>query len=116
METSTETRKEGAFYGALKRNNQKIREDRATSIVEDTQLKYKRSIEDLEMGIKKMRREQENMLDLSPTSADSLVLASDFDSDTYVSKDIDLAVKIKQAELKLNEAKTRYNYLFEGAQ
>lgn len=115
MKTET-LQTEGAFYGALKRNNQKIRDDRATSIVEDTGLKYKRSIEDLEMDIKRMRREQENMLDLSPTSADSLVLASDFDSDAYVKKDIELAVKIKQSELKLEQAQSRYNYLFKGAQ
>lgn len=102
----------GAFVSSLKRNNAKIREDRATSIAEDTQVVYKRQIEDLQLSIKKMKREQENMLDLSPTSADSLVLASDFDSAKYVEKDVELGVKIRNADIKLEIAKARYEYLF----
>ena len=54
------------------------------------------------------------MLDLSPTDARSLVLASDFDSSEYVVKDIELGVKIRNAEIKLNIAKKRYEYLFGG--
>jgi hypothetical protein len=104
----------GAFISSLKRNNKQIREDRATAISEDTDLAYKRSVEDLELSIKKMKREQENMLDLSPTNAQSLVLASDFDCPTYVSKDIELGVKIRNAEIKLEIAKKRYSYLFGG--
>ena len=117
METSkNETAATGAFAASLKRNNAKIREDRANSISDDTQLMYKRSIEDLQVTVKRLRREQENLLDLSPTSADSLVLASDFDSKTYVDKDIDLGVKIRNLEIKLEIATKRYAYLFGGAQ
>ncbi len=110
METTTT----GAFYSSLKRNNAKIREDRATSIAEDTELVFKRQIEDLEMNVKKMKREQESMLDLSPTSADSLILASDFDSATYVKKDVELAVSIRNTEIKLELAQARFNHLFKG--
>jgi len=105
---------QGAFFSSLKRNNRQIRDDRATAIAEDTQLIYKRSIEDLELSIKKMQREQENMLDLSPTNAMSLVLASDFDSDEYARKDVELGVKIRNAEIKLEISRTRYGYLFGG--
>ena len=104
----------GAFISSLKRNNKQIRDDRATAIGEDTQLIYKRKIEDLDLSIKKMKREQENMLDLSPTNAMSLVLASDFDSTAYTDKDIELGVKIRNAEIKLEIAQKRYNYLFGG--
>jgi len=102
----------GAFEEKLLRNNKKIRADRATSIIEDTELVYKRKIEDLQMRIKKMEREQDNMLDLSPTSADSLTLASDFDENAYTNKDIELGVSIRQETIKLDVATTRYNYLF----
>jgi hypothetical protein len=102
----------GAFVSSLKRNNSKIRADRAQAIGEDAQLVYGRTIEDLEMSIKKMKREQENMLDMSPTSADSLVLASDFNALGFTSKDIDLGVKIRNAEITLEIAKKRYVYLF----
>ena len=44
----------GAFVESLKRNNQKIREDRAIAIAEDAQLIYKREVEDLEIQIKRL--------------------------------------------------------------
>jgi hypothetical protein len=111
---NTVTQEQGAFFSSLKRNNKQIRDDRATAIAEDTQLVYKREIEDLDLSIKKMKREQENMLDLSPTNAQSLILASDFDSATYTKKDIDLGVKIRNAEITLEIARKRFAYLFGG--
>ena len=103
---------EGKFVSALKRNNKQIRDDRATSIVEDAEVIYKRQIEDLVLEIKKMKREQENMIDLSPTNATNLVLASDFDAKIYAAKDLELGVKIRNAEIKLGVAKDRFSYLF----
>jgi len=103
---------QGAFKESLYRNNSKIRKDRADSIIEDAELIYKREIEDLEVQVKKMERDQENMLDLSPTTAMSLTLASDFDSKLYVEKDLDLGVKIRLVVIKLDIARKRYAYLF----
>lgn len=102
----------GAFVESLKRNNKKIRDDRAVAIAEDVQMIYKRETEDIELEIKRIKRERENMLDLSPTDAQSLVLASDFNSKDFVAKDLDLAVKIRNLEIKLELAKARYNFLF----
>lgn len=102
----------GAFIESLKRNNSKIREDRAAAIGEDTQIIYRREVEDITLQIKKLKREQENMLDLSPTNADSLVLASDFDAKIYVQRDLDLSVKIRNLEIKCELAKVRFKYLF----
>jgi hypothetical protein len=107
-----EVKNEGAFLSSLKRNNKQIRDDRAQAIGESAQLVFKRKVEDLEMSIKQMKRDQENMLDMSPTNAQSLVLASDFDATTYAQKDIDLGVKIRTAEITLEIAKKRYEYLF----
>jgi hypothetical protein len=103
---------QGAFVASLKRNNKEIRNDRATAIAEDTQLLYKRQIEDLSVSIKKMEREQENMLDLSPASSISLMLASDFKSSEYVAKDVELGVRIRNESIKLEIAQKRYKYLF----
>lgn len=111
-EMKEEVALKGAFSESLKRNNKQIRDDRATAISEDTEIVYKREIEDVDMEIKKMKREQENMLDLSPTNAQSLVLASDFDSKSYVSKDIELGIKIRNAEIRRDIAVKRYEYLF----
>lgn len=109
---ATEQKVEGKFLESLKRNNRKIREDRAQAIVEDTELLYKRKVEDLKLNITRMKREQENMLDLSPTDAQSLTLASEFESEVYVGKDLDLGLKIRNAEISLEIAKKRYEYLF----
>lgn len=114
VQEDTKVELSGAFANSLKRNNSKIRADRAEAISEDTQVIYKRKIEDLQLSIKKMKREQENMLDLSPTTATSLVLASDFDSASYVDKDLDLSVKIRNEDIKLELAMKRYIYLFGG--
>lgn len=102
----------GAFVDSLRRNNKKIRDDRAVAIAEDVQMLFKREIEDLELEIKKVRRERENMLDLSPTTADSLVLATDFDGKGFVNKDLELGVKIRNLEIKLEIAQNRFNHLF----
>lgn len=103
---------EGAFFDSLIRNNRQIREDRAATIFEDAQLIYRREIEDLALQIKKLKRERENMLDLSPTHADSLVLASDFNAKDYVKKDLDISVALRNLEIKYELAQQRYNYLF----
>lgn len=104
----------GAFISSLTRNNKKIRADRAAAITEDAQILYKRSIEDKELAIKKLFRERENMLDLSPTTADSLVLASDFKSEEFVKKDIEIGIKIRNLEIELEIARKRYKHLFES--
>jgi hypothetical protein len=105
---------DGAFLVSLKRNNKQIRDDRATAIAEDAQVLYRRTVEDLEIKINRMKRDRENMLDLSPTHADSLMIASDFNAEAYVAKDVELGVNIRNAEIKLDIAKKQYEHLFEN--
>ena len=102
----------GKFAESLVRNNSQIRKDRATAIAEDTQLVFKRSVEDIEIKLKQMKRERESMLDLSPTTATSLVLASEFDSQAFVEKDIRLGIDIRNTEIKYEVALARYTELF----
>ena len=47
------------FIESLKRNNDQIREDRAKVIGEDSELIYRRRVEDIELKIKRLEREQE---------------------------------------------------------
>jgi hypothetical protein len=105
---------QGAFVESLKRNNAKIREDRAIAITEEAEMKYKRKVEDLQMKLKQMKRERDNMLDLSPTNADSLVLATDFDGEQFVAKDLKLGVDIRNLEIQLDVAEKRYAILFQA--
>jgi len=108
------TEPSGAFFESLTRNNRQIRSDRAISIVEDAQLLYRRQLEDLGLQINRLQRERENMLDMSPQTADSLVLATDFDAKTYVAQDMNIAVQLRNLEIKQELAQQRYNYLFGG--
>lgn len=111
---TTEENQEGAFVASLKRNNRQIRADRAEAIAEDAQITYRRAVEDLELKLKRMRRERENMLDLSPADKNSLMLATDFDSAAYVAKDIELGTKIRNTEIQLEIAQNQYRHLFGG--
>lgn len=104
----------GAFVESLKRKNSKIREDRASAIAEDAELLYKRAVEDIETVIKRLKREQENMMDLSPDNTLSLKPANDFNADEYVNRDIEIGVEIRKMEIKLKVAQDRYTYLFGG--
>lgn len=103
---------QGAFVDSLRRNNKKIREDRAIAISEDAQMIFKREIEDLQLEKKRLLRERDAMLDLSPTNADSLVLATDFDAKAFVNKDIEIGIKVRNIDIKIEVATARYNYLF----
>ena len=104
----------GKFVESLLRNNAKIRQDRALAIYEAAQMLYKRTIEDTEIKIKQLNRERESLLDLSPESATSLVLKADFDEKLFVEKDIALGIQIRNNEIILEVATSRYKILFEG--
>lgn len=104
----------GAFATSLLRNNSTIKRDRAASIVENAELIYKRKIEDLEVELKQMKRDQGLMIDLSPTSVGTLSVASDFNPSDFVTKDLALGIKMRNAQIALDIAKERYNFLFGG--
>lgn len=102
----------GAFVDSLIRSFKDIKRDRAVAIAEDAQLIFKRKVEDLEVDLKRLIRQRENMLDLSPSNSMSLKLAEDFDSRKFVEDDIQLGVDIRNTEIKLRIARDRYKYLF----
>lgn len=103
----------GKFFESLNRNNKSIKKDRAIAIAEEAQTAYKRHVEDLQMQIKRLQRERIQMLDLSPTTADSLILAKEFDAQAFVKKDIKLGLDIRNLQIQLEIAASQYNSLFE---
>ena len=102
----------GAFVESLTRGSKKIKADRALTIAEGAQLKYKRSIEDMQADLKTLQRQRDNMLDLSPTTSDSLTLAKDFDPDAFVKEDQRIGLQIREYKIRLEEAQARYEILF----
>jgi len=116
MEDETTEKTEGAFVASLKRNNRQIKDDRAEAIAEDAQMRYRRTVEDLDMEIRRMRRQRENMLDMSPDNTLSLMVANDFDSAEFVTRDIKLGIAIREAEIRLEIAQKQYDRLFTGGE
>lgn len=114
MEDETKKQLEGEFYASLKRNNKQIRDDRAVAILEDSEMVYKRRVEDLANQIKKKQRKRDGMLDLSPENAMSLKLANDYNSTEFVEEDTKISLEIRNLGIKYNLAVRRYNRLFNG--
>lgn len=114
MSETTEVTKTvtGSFREKLQRNNKEIRNDRADAIVEDAELIYSRTIQDIELENKKLGREREGLIDLSPSDKNSLVLASDFNAKGFVDKDLQIGLKIRENNIKLEVLRARYAELF----
>jgi hypothetical protein len=106
----------GAFMDSLTRTNKKIRRDRAEAIAEDAEMTFKRTIEDMERDMKRMKREREYMLDLSPENAQSLMLGKDFDADKFVKLDLKYGTDMHNLQIKLDIARRRYARLFTGGE
>lgn len=99
------------FIESLQRNNDQIREDRARIIGADSELIYRRRIEDIELKIKRLEREQEGLIDISPLDRNSLTFA-DFQPEAFVQKDIELSLTIRNLNIQLEVAVKRFEYLF----
>lgn len=106
--------KQGALGQSLLRNNKQIKEARAIEIIEDAEITFKRKIEDIGREILSLERKKRNMIDLSPTTADSLILASDFDSLNFMQKYLEIGLEIRNKEIQLEILKNDYEALFIG--
>lgn len=99
------------FIESLQRNNEQIREDRARTIGEDSELIYRRRVEDIELKIKRLEREQEGLIDISPLDKNSLTFA-DFQQEAFVQRDIELSLRIRNLNIQLEVSTKRFEYLF----
>lgn len=104
--------KKGFLDESLSRSNREIRQERGDAIAEDLQIIYKRNVEDIEMKLTRLNREQKNAFDFSPTNSQSLVMAKELDSNTILEKDIAMSLKERELKIQLNIARQRYNFLF----
>lgn len=99
------------FIESLQRNNDQIREDRARTIGADSELIYRRRVEDIELKIKRLEREQEGLIDISPLDRNSLTFA-DFNPEAFVQKDMELSLTIRNLNIQLEVTRKRFEYLF----
>lgn len=85
---------------------------RATVASEDAESIYKREIQNLAHLIRKLKQEKEDMADLPLTDKQASEITYAIASGTYVSKEIEMGVKIRDLEKKLESAKKRFQFLF----
>jgi len=111
-ETLEPVQNPGQFYNILRRNNTTIREDRASQISEDAELIYRRLIEDIERGMKTLQRQRVQMMDVSPLTIESLEPAKGFDPNKFVETDLNIGLKLRESQIRLDIAVERYELLF----
>ena len=112
-EENTEQNTNGVFGATLKRNNKQIRDDRAQAIIEDTEVVYRRRVEDIATKIKRKQRDQEAMLDLSPDNALSLAPnLKNYDPDKFVTEHEAAGLALRDLDIQYEEAKKGYEHLF----
>ncbi len=82
------------FKEYLTASFRQIREDRADGIAEDTEIEYRRDIEDRLRRIRQYDRQRDNLiLDLCPSNITSTqVVPGDFDAAKFKEKDIQIGI------------------------
>lgn len=109
METEV---KNGAFESLLRESGKQIRDRRAQNLSEDAKMAYKTYVENLGYDVRRLEREQEDALDLSPDNVFSIISAKNFEPDVFTQKDVDLGVRIRNAKVKFITAARRFQFLF----
>ncbi len=102
------------FERTLKQSFKQIRESRALQLVQSTEVKYRRTIEDMYIDIKDLDRQAENLLlDLCPSSTvTTQVGPSDYKPELFVEKDLKIALDRKEKIFEFEIAVDRYEELF----
>ncbi|MBP5503988.1 MAG: hypothetical protein IKR94_06310 [Bacteroidales bacterium] len=102
------------FKDNLTASFRQIRADRAEGIAEDTEIEYRREIEDRMRRIRQYDRQRENLiLDLSPSNITSTqVVPGDFNAAEFKEKDIQIGIEKRNDLIILEIVVDRYEYLF----
>ena len=104
----------GKFKDYLTASFRQIREDRAEGITEDTEIEYRRDIEDRLRRIRQYDRQRDNLiLDLCPSNITSTqVVPGDFDAAKFKEKDIQIGIDRRNDLIILEIVVDRYESLF----
>lgn len=75
--------KKGVIFRDLARNAKTIRNDRAEAILEDLEITFERKIKDLELKIKRLKRDRRSLSDMSPDNVTSIIRIDDFNAEDF---------------------------------
>jgi len=107
-----ELKNKGTFASMLVRTNSKLRTDRGLIIVGATEKSYRRTIEDLQDEMDNLTIDQSSMMDINPGNTQTIINPTDFDHAGYVKRDLEMGIRIRNTQIKLEVAKERYEALF----
>jgi len=100
------------FEKLLKRNNSKIRQDRADGILNKVKMKYERELQDINLLIQDIETQRDDRLDISPTNRNELTLST-FDEQEFIKKDIEYGIELRKLQIRKEVIETRVKELFE---
>jgi len=102
------------FENNLKQNYKEIRESRAKALTEDTEIEYRRAVEDKYRRVRNIDRAVENqLLDLCPKSTTSTQVGpADYKADEFVKRDLQNALDRREMVIELEVTVDRYEYYF----
>ena len=103
-----------AFKNSLLRSFKDLKTAKAIAVTEDLETSYRRSIEDYCKILRNIEREREDLiLNLSPTSiGTNSVVPTGFNTDTFLTEDINLGLKQRETIIHLEIVLDRYQRLF----
>ena len=109
---SDKTVQKGLFYETLNGSNAQILRDRSEDIIMDTHQDYNTAFNILERDLRNAKADRKPHMDLSPVSKDVLTFTTNFKSQSWVQKDIELSMKIMNFEMKLEVLRKRIEELY----
>ena len=108
-----EVKKTGILESTLKQTFKQIKESRIDSMLEDSELKYRRQIEDICAAIRSCDRDMEDaILDILPANAGQGISPSQFDADKLMNTRISTLLVKREKAIKLSVMLADYETLF----
>ena len=102
----------GIFGEMLNRNNKQIKQTRAKELLEDASEPYAQIINTKRKTLRRLTRNREASLDLSPDDTTTFMKVKDFDGESFATEDAKATVDIRNLTIEITELETRYMNLF----
>ena len=108
-----EKKTKGILGSTLKQTFKQIKESRIDAMLEDSELKYRRQIEDVSAKIRQCNRDMEDsILDILPNNAGQGISPSAFDADKLMNTRVSTLIARREHQVKLGILVNDYETLF----
>lgn len=108
-----EKKTKGILGSTLKQTFKQIKDSRIDAMLEDSELKYRRQIEDVSAKIRQCNRDMEDsILDILPSNAGQSISPSAFDADKLMNTRVSTLIARREHQVKLGILVNDYETLF----